>query len=125
MTEPAVLADGDALVEYYEALRNDVMAGAGGARTLHGRALLMFKGMATWMQSINEVPLRTVMSVGTNDMRLPMSIEQNLVNIVATMAFITSSREKHDGRDALESTGSTPEAKRLSIRAAVNIAAGL
>jgi hypothetical protein len=90
MTEPVVLPDGHALAEYYEALRKDVVDARGGGRTLKGRALLMFKGMAAWMKSMAEAPLRTVTSVALNETKLPVSIEQNLVNIVATMAFVTA-----------------------------------
>jgi hypothetical protein len=90
MTEPAILPDGHALAEYYEALRNDVVDAGGGGRTLQGRALLMFKGMATWMKSIDEAPLDTVRSAAGNATKLPVSMEQNLVDIVATMAFATA-----------------------------------
>jgi len=91
MIEPAVLPDGHALAERYEALRRDVLdAAGGGGRTLTGRALLMFKGMAAWMKAIGEAPPCTGHSVTTNEMRLPVSLKHNLVNIVASMALATT-----------------------------------
>jgi hypothetical protein len=88
MTEPAAMPDGHALTECYEALRKDVVE-FGGGRSMRGRALLMFKGMAAWMRCMGEAPVRTLMPAAGNEMRLPVGIEQNLVNIVATMAFVT------------------------------------
>jgi hypothetical protein len=87
MTQPAALPDGHALSDYYEALRQDVVAAGAGERTLNGRALLMFKGMAAWMKSFDEAPLHALRSATAHETRLPVSIEHNLINVVATMAF--------------------------------------
>jgi hypothetical protein len=46
--------------------------------------------MAAWMKAMSEAPVRTLTSAAANEMRLPAGIEQNLVNIVATMAFATA-----------------------------------
>ena len=89
MTQPAALPDGHALTDYYEALRKDVVDGGGG-RSLRGRALLMFKGMAAWMKSIGEAPLHTLKSTTVHETRLPTSVEHNLINVVATMALATT-----------------------------------
>lgn len=83
------MPDGHALAECYEALRKDVVD-AGGGRTMRGRALLMFKGMAAWMKCMGDAPVRTLMPAAGNERRLPVGIEQNLVDIVATMAFATA-----------------------------------
>lgn len=90
MREPAAVPDGHALAECYEALRKDVLECGAGGRTMRGRALLMFKGMAAWMKCMGDAPVRTLMPAAGNEMRLPVGIEQNLVNIVATMAFATA-----------------------------------
>lgn len=94
MKEPSVTPDGHALAECYEALRKDLVE-AGAGHTMRGRALLMFKGMAAWMKCMGEAPVRTLMPAAAKemrlpDMRLPVGIEKNLVDIVATMAFATA-----------------------------------
>ena len=92
MIDSPVLPDGHALAERYEALRHDVLDGCGGGgRTLSGRALLMFKGMAAWIKAIGEVPVRTVCSsVAADQRRVPVSLKYDVVNIVATMAWATT-----------------------------------
>ena len=91
MNAPAALPDGHVLAECYEALRHDVLDAAGG-RTLTGRALLMFKGMAAWIKASGEAPVRTVCSssVAADQTRVPVSLMHNVVNIVATMAWATT-----------------------------------
>jgi hypothetical protein len=86
MTKPAAVS-GHALAESYETLRKDALEGGGHA--LRGRALLMFKGMAAWMNGMDEAPVPVRLPAADNEMRLPAGIEQNLVAIVATMAFAT------------------------------------
>jgi len=83
------MPDAQALTECYEALRQEALE-CGGGHTLTGRAALLFKGMAAWMKAMSEAPVRTLTSAAANEMRLPAGIEQNLVNIVATMAFATA-----------------------------------
>ena len=89
MNTPAALPDGHALAECYEALRQDAV-GSGG-RKLIGRAALMFKGMATWMKSLGEASVSPRRSLTVRDeKRLPVSFEQNVVDIIATMALATT-----------------------------------
>jgi hypothetical protein len=90
MTEPGAALDGHALAACYEALRQDVVALDGRGRTMHGRALLVFKGMAAWMKGMGEVPLPSPRPAATTTMRLSAGIEQTLVNIVASMALATA-----------------------------------
>ncbi len=91
MKQPAVLRDGHALAECYEALRKEAVAADGGGRTLAGRALLMFKGMAAWMKSMGEAPVRTLRgAAASTEMRQPVSIEHNLVNLVVTMTLASA-----------------------------------
>lgn len=89
MKEPVAVPDGQVLVECYESLRQDALAGGGGGRTLRGRALLMFRGMAAWMQGIGVTPVAARVAATSKPLQLPVGIEQNLVAIVATMAFAT------------------------------------
>jgi len=89
ISEGKAVADGRALVECYESLRKDGLSGGG--HTLHGRALLMFKGMAAWMQSMGETAtLGPAPTAPRSESRLPVGIEQNLINIVATMTLATA-----------------------------------
>lgn len=82
-----------ALVECYEALRND--GATLGGPTLCGRALLRFKGMAVWMQSVGTVTaVRTLPIAPRQALRLPVGIEQNLINIVATMTLATAAESQ-------------------------------
>ena len=90
MKEPVAMPDSQVLVECYESLRQDAFAGGGGGRTLRGRALLIFKGMAAWMQGVDVNPVAARAAALSKPLRLPVGIEQNLVAIVATMAFATA-----------------------------------
>jgi hypothetical protein len=58
---------------------------------VRGRALLAFKGMAAWMKVVGEAPLASALpAASSSELKLPGSIEQNLVDIVATMALATA-----------------------------------
>ena len=82
-------AEGRELVECYESLREDGLSGSG--RTLHGRALLMFKGMAAWMHNVCKAPaLGTAPAAPKSQLRLPVGLEQNLINIIAAMTLATA-----------------------------------
>lgn len=88
---PASL-DGDALVARYEALRQDVV---GSTRTCHhpvgGLALFMRNGMAAWMQSVAEEPLRPAAMLATSSVpQMPSNMQRSLIDIVATMALATA-----------------------------------
>jgi hypothetical protein len=94
MKEPLAVPNGEGLVECYESLRQDVLAGGGGGRTLRGRALLMFKGMAAWMQGIGVAPVAARVAASNTPLQPPVGIEQSLVAIVATMAFATAMEDR-------------------------------
>lgn len=58
---------------------------------VRGRALLAFKGMAAWMKVVGEASLASALPAGSrSELKLPGSIERNLVDIVATMALATA-----------------------------------
>jgi len=58
---------------------------------VRGRALLAFKGMAAWMKVVGEAPLASALPGGSrSELKPPGSMEQNLVDIVATMALATA-----------------------------------
>lgn len=91
MRSELAAADDRDLVAFYESLRKD---GAEGC-TLHGRALLMFKGMAAWMQTVSKVSKPgPAPAAPRNELRLPAGIEQNLINIVATMTLATATESR-------------------------------
>ena len=94
MKGPLAVLDAQVLVECYESLRHDALAGSGSGRTLRGRALLMFRGMAAWMQGIGVSPVAARVAALSKPLQLPVSIEQKLVAIVATMALTTALEDR-------------------------------
>lgn len=94
MNGPLAVLDAQVLVECYESLRQDALAGSGSGRTLRGRALLMFRGMAAWMQGIGVTPVAARVAAISKPLQLPVGIEQNLVALVATMAFATALEDR-------------------------------
>jgi hypothetical protein len=94
MTPAAAGPDGHVLAARYEALRQNAMASGSCLHTVRGLALLMRQGMAAWMTSAREEPLRiaaiAVASPASPATRLPDGIERTLVDIVATMALATT-----------------------------------
>ena len=86
MKPAAVIAD-PTLAERYESLRQDVVELCG--RGVHGRALLMFKGMAAWMRCAGETA-PSPRPAATSESRLPAGIEQNLIHLVANMTLTTA-----------------------------------
>lgn len=83
--------DRQALAKCYEALRQDVVEAGGPDHPLRTRALLMFRGMAAWMRCVGECAMDSPTPVAPrNGLRLPVGIEQNLIDIVATMALATA-----------------------------------
>lgn len=81
--------DGHALAARYETLRQEVMAPGDRRHTVRSLALLMRKGMAAWMKSVEEVPVRATAAPAIARC-MPEGIERSLVNIVATMALTTA-----------------------------------
>lgn len=81
--------DGHALAARYETLRQEVMAPGDRRHTVRSLALLMRQGMAAWMKSVEEVPVRATATPAIARC-MPEGIERSLVNIVATMALTTA-----------------------------------
>jgi hypothetical protein len=97
MTPTATSLDGHALVARYEALRQDVMDSGIGRRTVPGLALFMRKGMAAWMTSIGEEPMRhAAVPAASSATQMPDGIERSLIDIVATMALATALEGRRD-----------------------------
>lgn len=86
--KPAAVSTGLTLAERYESLRQDVVEWSG--RGAHGRALLMFKGMAAWMRCADETAARPTPAASPSESRLPAGIEQNLIHLVANMTLATA-----------------------------------
>jgi len=84
----ATVIGGHPLAERYESLRQDVVELCG--RGVHGRALLMFKGMAAWMRCADETAPRPIPAASPSESRLPAGIEQNLIHLVANMTLATA-----------------------------------
>jgi hypothetical protein len=58
---------------------------------MHARALLMCKGLAAWMHSIEAAsPPAATPNVACGERQLPGGIESHLVEILATMALATT-----------------------------------
>jgi hypothetical protein len=85
----AASADGHALAEQYEALRQDAVAKDGCHFVARGLALLMRKGMAAWMRGIEEEPPPVAAPIAAAD-QLPAGIERGLIDIVTAMALATA-----------------------------------
>ena len=98
MTPAAASPDGHVLAARYEALRQNAMASGSCLHTVRGLALLlMHQGMAAWMTSAGEEPLRiAAIAVASPATRLPDGIERTLVDIVATMALATTLGVRRD-----------------------------
>lgn len=93
MSTRAPWPDGDVLVERYEALRQDVVAGDGRGRAMRGLALLMRRGMAAWMRCVDDDAMsreRPAAAGAAANPRLPLGIEQSLIAILATMVLTTA-----------------------------------
>jgi hypothetical protein len=90
--EPAIAAQGHAMVEHYESLRKDVVDFDGHTHAVRGLALLMRQGMAIWMKGMSEALMPAPALARSQPQRsLPVGIEQSLVDILATMTLATTS----------------------------------
>jgi hypothetical protein len=79
------------MAEQYEALRRDVLDFDGHTHAVRGLALLVRQGMAVWMRGVSETRVSTPASTQRATARpLPISIEQSLVDILATMTLATA-----------------------------------
>jgi len=89
MIPPELKRDGRNLAACYEALRDHVLGLAVCRHTVHGLALLMREGMATWMESVAQEPMHdAAISTAPRPMPIPEGIERNLIDIVANMPFV-------------------------------------
>ena len=89
MNPGATNLDGHALAACYETLRQEVMTPGDRRHAVRSLALLMRKGMAAWMNGVEEVSVRAA-ATSTITRCMPEGIEQRLVDIVATMALTTA-----------------------------------
>jgi len=89
--------------------------GVADARTGHrggcGLALLMRKGMAAWMSSVEDEPQRrTATAISVPETSSPEGIERSLIDILATMTFATVLEIRHDDRSSFQSASAAPQA---------------
>ncbi len=97
MNPPPASLNGHALVARYEALRQDVVGSITWHHPVRGLALFMRKGMAAWMKNVEDEPLRRAAIPTTSSLpRIPASMEQSLIDIVAAMALATALEGRHD-----------------------------
>src|SRR5260370_35831085 len=80
-----------ALAARYEALPQDVMDPGIGRHTVPGLALFMRKGMAAWMTSIGEEPMRhAAVPSASSATQMPYGIERSLVETLASTPLVTA-----------------------------------
>jgi hypothetical protein len=116
----ATVPDGLVLAEHYEALRREVVSAGEYPASVRGLALLMRRGMAAWMKCMRELPVHVLSPAASSVVaNLPDTLEKNLIDIMATMAFATAMEIPDESRDSLESTTAAPEEERLSVRAPI------
>src|SRR5258708_32273276 len=97
MTPTATSLDGHALAARYEALRQDVMDSGIGRHTVPGLALFMRKGMAAWMTSIGEEPMRHAAGpAASSATQMPDGIERGLIDIRHNLALATAMEGRRD-----------------------------
>lgn len=83
--------DGHLLAEHYEALRREAVGAGEYHASVRGLALLMRRGVAAWMKCVSEIPAHAVSpATAPAVMKLPGTLRQNLIDIMATMAFATA-----------------------------------
>ena len=96
MIPVAASADGHALAEQYEALRQEVVDKVG--CIARGLALLMREGMAAWMRGIEQAPSPVAAaSPAAPAAQPPDGIERGLIDIVAAMALATATATAEGG----------------------------
>jgi hypothetical protein len=122
----AAVPDGHMLAEHYEALRREAVGAGEYHASVRGVALLMRRGVAAWMKCVSEIPAYAVSpATAPAVMRLPGTLGQSLIDIMATMAFATAMEVCDESRDSFESATAAPEEKRLSVRAAILATTGV
>lgn len=118
--EVATVPDGHMLAEHYEALRREAVSAGEHHTSVRGLALLMRRGVAAWMKCVSEIPAYAVSpATAPAVMKLPGTLGQSLIDIMATMAFATAMEVCDESRCSFESATATPQEKRLSVRAAI------
>lgn len=122
----ATAPDGHLLAEHYEALRREAVDASKYPVSVRGLALLMRRGMAAWMKCMRELPVHVLSPAASSVVaNLPDTLEKNLIDIMATMAFATAMEIPDESRDSFESTTPAPEEERVSVRAAILAATGV
>jgi hypothetical protein len=102
MSDETTASDGHALAERYEAMRRDVLDDR--RHSVRGLALLMCGGMAAWMKCVAEIPAPIAPRAAlSSERRIPLGIEQGVVDIVAAMALATAPEVLRESRDKLGS----------------------
>jgi hypothetical protein len=120
------MPDGHMLAEHYEALRREAVNAGEYPASVRGLALLMRRGMAAWMKCVSEIPAHTVSPASAPAIaKLPDTLGQTLIDIMATMAFATAMEVLDESRGLFEGTTAAPEEGRLSVRAAILTTAGV
>jgi hypothetical protein len=122
----AAVLDGHMLAEHYEALRREAVGAGEYHASVRGLALLIRRGVAAWMMCVSEIPAHAVSpATAPAVMKLPGTLGQSLIDIMATMAFATAMEVSDESGDSFESATAAPEQKRLSVRAAILATTGV
>jgi hypothetical protein len=121
----AIAPDGYLLAEHYEALRRQAVDASEYPTNVRGLAILMRRGMAAWMKCMRELPVHVLSPATSVVANLPDTLEKNLIDIMATMAFATAMGVSDESRGSFESTTAAPEEERVSVRAAIVAATGV
>jgi hypothetical protein len=87
---PRLERDASTLTASYEALREHVLDSTICRHAVSGLVLFMREGMATWMENVAKEPMRNAATKAAPPIQIPDGIEQNLINIVANMAFVAT-----------------------------------
>jgi len=82
------------LVDAYERLRHDALMAATRGGGLRGLAILIRQGMAAWMQACASAATAAVSPTAGNGMRMPPSVEREVIDVLAAMALTTAMEVK-------------------------------
>jgi hypothetical protein len=122
----ATVPDGHLLAEHYEALRREAVDAREYHASVRGVALLIRRGMAAWMKCMHDISAPALSPAASPvAANLPSTLEQNLIDILATMALATAMEVCDESRDSFESATAAPEEERLSVRAAILATTGV
>ena len=88
---PRLERDVRTLTACYEAMREHAFGAGVYRHTVPGLALLMREGMAAWMENVATEPVRDApIQTAPRSMQMSDGIEQDLIDIVANMAFVAT-----------------------------------